>query len=497
MVKCPVAALRIAVCLLLLGIAAWSADTVPRFGIFETTFTGPDKLDDPYRQVAVSVTFTGPPASGPKKIVADAFWDGGTTWHIRMAPTELGEWSWRTTSATKQLDGLTGRFLCMPSRSDGFLRTDPVAKPGLFLRGDKPVFLLGCSGSALSDFSLKDGSFQKYVDARAAQGFNLLYLSGATRLPDNEAGAAYLDPKTFTPNPVYFQAADQRMYYCRLKGMVPIIVIGAFPEGIPPQELERLWQYMVARYAAFDVLWEVSSPVETRPTTQALGALTRKLDPYGHPIMTEVGAGDRAFDDMSWLGVAFSMRGLDHPASLQQLVADGRPVINHIGLLENLTGKTLGASKSLTTDTDAIRRAAWQTTMLKAYPIYEAAGFDPAKPETIHSPGARQVAILGEFFRQTEWYAMTPAPKLLLKGEALVLAKPGFGYVAYLPQGGPVTLDVSAVKEGLWVQWFDPRTGKVSGSMQLPARQELTTEAPDNKNDWVLHVSRVKPKPVQ
>ena len=141
-------AARVLACLLMSCVAAWAADAgVPRFGVFETAFTGPEKLDDPYRQVAVSVTFTGPPGSGNRRIVVDAFWDGASTWKVRMSPTDLGQWSWLTTSTTKQLDGLSGRFFCMPSAGFGFLNVDP-AKPGLIMRADKPVYLSGCAGSA-------------------------------------------------------------------------------------------------------------------------------------------------------------------------------------------------------------------------------------------------------------------------------------------------------------------------------------------------------------
>jgi hypothetical protein len=471
---------RLLCCLLLLSSVAWAADSVPRFGIFETTLVGPEKLDDPYRQVSVSVVFTGPAPAGSPVITTEAFWDGGGTWKVRISPTEVGQWSWRTTSTTKQLDGKSGKFVCTPSVSDGFLRTDPT-RPGLFLRGGKPVFLLGCTGSALSDFSLKDGSFQKYIDTRVAQGFNCLFMSQVDFLKDNESGSPFTDRDHLTPNTAWFQAADQRMYYCRLKGVVP--VIGVIFEA----KSEQLWRYTLTRYAAFDVIWYVEPSFDKQHTPANFSELTRKLDPYRHPIMTLASNVEKALAREPWVGVIGT--GSTDAEFLAEMLSLGKPVVGVVAPSENL------APKDPVEFDPAIRRAAWMAALSGACPFYHVLGVDPAKPETLNSPGARAFTALGEFFRQTGWSQLVPGQDLLSKGDALVRVRPNIEYIAYLPKGGPIALNVAGMKDGFWVQWFDPRAGKIASSIQLPARPLLETEAPDNVNDWVLHLSRVKPRP--
>jgi len=69
------------------------------------------------------------------------------------------------------------------------------------------------------------------------------------------------------------------------------------------------------------------------------------------------------------------------------------------------------------------------------------------------------------------------------------LAKPAYQYLVYAPQGGTITLDLSAAKGALKVEWFDPGTGRSTpaGSIEGGAARELT---PPFEGDAVLYVYR-------
>ena len=54
--------------------------------------------------------------------------------------------------------------------------------------------------------------------------------------------------------------------------------------------------------------------------------------------------------------------------------------------------------------------------------------------------------------------AMTPSKDVASTGYCL--ADPGKEYLVYLPAGGTVTVDLSAAKGELAVEWFDPAKGK-------------------------------------
>ena len=65
---------------------------VPRYGIFEQSFTQSGSYGNPYTAVTATATFIQPDG-GSRSI--PLFWDGGTAWKVRFSPDFLGEWTWR------------------------------------------------------------------------------------------------------------------------------------------------------------------------------------------------------------------------------------------------------------------------------------------------------------------------------------------------------------------------------------------------------------------
>jgi hypothetical protein len=70
--------------------------------------------------------------------------------------------------------------------------------------------------------------------------------------------------------------------------------------------------------------------------------------------------------------------------------------------------------------------------------------------------------------------AMTPRADLASTGYCL--AAPGKEYLVYLPEGGAVTVDLSAASNDLAVEWLDPTAGKTFTASAVPggARREIT-----------------------
>jgi hypothetical protein len=81
-----------------------------------------------------------------------------------------------------------------------------------------------------------------------------------------------------------------------------------------------------------------------------------------------------------------------------------------------------------------------------------------------------------QFAERMNLAAMTPQEEL--SSTRYCLANPGKEYLVYLPDGGPVTVDVSADKGELAVEWFNPASGKsvVGGAIRGGERRKL--EAP-------------------
>lgn len=77
--------------------------------------------------------------------------------------------------------------------------------------------------------------------------------------------------------------------------------------------------------------------------------------------------------------------------------------------------------------------------------------------------------------------AMTPRDEL--SSSQYCLANPGSEYLVFLPDGGEVTVDVSAAKDAMAVEWFNPRTAekrvgeKVSGGLKRLFRAPFKGDA--------------------
>ncbi len=77
------------------------------------------------------------------------------------------------------------------------------------------------------------------------------------------------------------------------------------------------------------------------------------------------------------------------------------------------------------------------------------------------------------------------APHDDLASTRYCLANVGQEYLVYLPDGGEVTVDLSAATGTVTVEWFNPRTGEVDKGGSTPGAARRTLKAPDTR-DWVL-----------
>ena len=114
---------------------------VPKWEILELTFYLDREINNPFTEVSVSaiLEYLSGKESRGREIEMDGFYDGKEggrhVWRIRFAPMWEGEWSYRTRSDEKTLDGITGMFQCMPPVSSGGLTVNPRF-PNWFARED-------------------------------------------------------------------------------------------------------------------------------------------------------------------------------------------------------------------------------------------------------------------------------------------------------------------------------------------------------------------------
>lgn len=76
------------------------------------------------------------------------------------------------------------------------------------------------------------------------------------------------------------------------------------------------------------------------------------------------------------------------------------------------------------------------------------------------------------------------------------LADPGAEYLAYLPEGGDVTVDLSAASGRVQVEWLNPSTGETTAGAAVTGGATVTVTAPFGGDAVVyLHSTDARQKP--
>ena len=80
---------------------------VEKWGLFEATLSGP-KDGNPFVDVTFDVDF----AHSARTVPAPGFYDGDGVYRVRFLPDTEGEWTFRTRSNARELDGLGFWIIC-------------------------------------------------------------------------------------------------------------------------------------------------------------------------------------------------------------------------------------------------------------------------------------------------------------------------------------------------------------------------------------------------
>lgn len=365
---------------------------IEQWNVIEISLTSSKTYTDPFNQVEVAATFSGPAG---KKIILPAFWDGDSVWKIRFAPTFPGEWNMKTTCSDISNGGLhaiTQTINCSPYSGvldiykHGFLKTLKDRRYFVYDDGT-PFFYLGDThwsmpkepfdSSAIAGIS---SQFKYIVDKRVEQGF--------TAYQSEPIGVRYNLSDGLTGKDIDgFKDLDRRFKYIAQKGLVHANAqlffaseLGVNGSKYPDAYLEKLCRYWIARYASYPVLWTTAQEVDndfyhgriinnkdmnpyydanTNPWKK-VAAYVNKYDPYKHPQTAHqefsatsgdgAAASNSSFRDLqghSWYGAQWS------PAKNTRLDfiipkdfwtnGQGKPVVNYEGLYDHLWTLEFGA----------------------------------------------------------------------------------------------------------------------------------------------------------
>jgi hypothetical protein len=303
--------------------AAYAADyTVQQWRAVEITLASSKTYADPFQNVDVTATFVGP---GGTTLTRPAFWDGGSTWKIRFAPTATGAWAMTTNSTdttnaglhniskTIQCDAYSGP---LDVYKHGFLKTSRNGRYLTYADGT-PFFYLGDTHwilpherFATSNVAGVASQFKYVVDKRAAQGFTVFQSepiwqphgsTGGTHTGADEEAKANLSDGLTSADLAGFANLDRKFKYVADQGLVHAnaeVTWAKDPANYAVYTdayMSRVARYWVARYGAYPVIWTIAQEIDqnmygtynstTMSKWYAVGQSLSDNDAYAQPLL--------------------------------------------------------------------------------------------------------------------------------------------------------------------------------------------------------------------
>lgn len=509
----------------------------------ELMFESSSDYANPFTEVQLTVTFVGP--SGVR-IERPCFWDGGRRWGVRFAPTEIGEWTFSSSTLLedKGLDSISGSIKCQAADgtpdtyAHGFLRAAPTGRH-LEYRDATPFFWLGDTHWRFAweewDRSNKPGwssQFRDTIDLRVKQGFSV-YQSNLMSWTPPPFWKELVENGRLDVS--FFQnELDPRFAYIASSGLVHAVGLGWYDAiDTNPGTMIDLARYVVARYGAYPIVWTLAGEVagyepEHRSARlngwREVAKAIRQADGYDHPMtahLTNERPMPADFQDEGWLTFTLSQLGhgdldmgpahwLDHRDA-----HPGKPLVEGESFYEGLISVESTARRPVS-DTmvrqvayraiqsgccgysygaQGIWNGAWDaktsSTMWGSLPWHEG----------IDLPGAFQLGHLRRFYESLDWTQLEPAPEVFQPNSWTneVFYPPRvssnrerttvviyFGETYRHDEGHAQVIGLPGVP--FTVEWFDPRLGTISEAAcgGPSANGNLDVPMPPSDGDWVL-----------
>src|SRR6266567_3763033 len=478
---------------------AFAADVrVQQWQAVEIALTSSQTYTDPFQDVDVTATFTGP---DKKAIIRPAFWDGGTTWKVRFAPTQTGLWTMTTSSTDAKNGGLhhvTRTVQCDPYSGNleiykhGFLK---VSGNGRYLIYDDgiPFFYLGDTHWILA---------HERFDTSNALGVNsqFKYIADQGLVHANAEIGWVGDPALF---PIFTEAY-----------------------------MMRLARYWVARYGAYPVIWTIAQEIDKNyygaydaTTINKWFAAAQSIadnDAYHHPIMPHMESTDHTTAaNSSWSGKPY------HSGWAVQWQGDLTDISIAKGFWKASPAKPSvlyeSAYDHFWTDSRGALGAAYKAFQYGMYgygygangiwnDLYSKTG-EPGDYGTAYEMPAHyfwwrdgadlrtgdQLAYFKHFYSSLEWWKLVPRfnddewGALADPSKSLLSSDGADTYVVFFFNSGTSTGTLNQLRDhSTYVaQWFNPRDGQYEniGTFLQRGSQWVIPGRP-TAEDWVVLVRR-------
>ena len=446
-----------------------------------------------------------------------AFWNGGTEWRLRFAPSLLGRWSYTVINSNQ-----TGEIECTPAekptRFTKHGRVSASPSSSHFRHADATPFLYladtawnGCLRPSLSEW-------KTYLQNRQQKGFTAIQcmITPWRACKTNQQGEkAYTEKNPIRINPKFFSQLDSYIAEINRHNMLAVLApFWAVPDwtgrnpgsSLSVKDLCKLGEYVTARYAAYHVMWILGGDGlthrrEISKWKQVGNALFP--DATSNPVTTHARActfpGSR-FHDCDWLNGWGYQSGHGESQRRKKWLQSGAPAQadqNRITLnmepdFEGLT-PYLSLSRTPISAIQTCRsiwysllnhsisgvaygcHGIWNFAPAPEVPLaHPGTGKSPAALATLDAPGAKAVNVISEVMNQLDWTHFRP----LADYAGWLHHEPAGQYLGYIEQSNPAPVP-PPIHQPINVIYIDPLTGHRMEENQRPDNQITSPFAGD------------------
>jgi hypothetical protein len=442
---------RLAVSFLLISTVAFGA-AVERYGMFEANHAATTQPANPYKAISATATVIRPDGTLWR---VPLFWDGATSWKLRVSPDITGKWSYTVEANDAGLAKAKGAFEVIASSRKGAIQALPSATAHFARQKGEPFWFLGDTAWGYFTDSPEDKHYRAqaeyYVKARVSQGFNVIHcMMMSEQGVGNDKGLPFTAIEKEEINPAYWQEVDRRLAFANAQGLTVGMAVAWGDKGrkevfpwrrFPDVEARKRYaRYAAARYAAYDVYFIVSGEWHGELRTREgaipeaiyrefveIGEALDEAEPHGrmiaiHPMSSHGSV--REFKQAKWMSFGDyqqNYRQLHGRALVSRFL--GGPVVNsEYGYhLRDANGDGI-PDKANSYSAEDMRFATWDIVMAGAYVVtgfgttYFAGHRDPGPfgvDAAKNDEWELQAGLVRKFFESFEYARVTPADDLL------------------------------------------------------------------------------------
>lgn len=282
------------------GLAPKRAETVrevEQWGLFELPLQGPS-TGNPFKDVVLAADFR----NQHRTVQVKGFYDGDGVYRVRFMPDEPGVWSYRTISATAELNGRSGEFTCTAPRPGNHGPVTTAHKFHFEHADGTPYFPFGTTTYAFlftkdeNAANSLQGMTKVFNKTRACvlpkplgAGSQILPFPNSGASDDGRGGTN--DYNRF--NPAYFKLLEKRLMQLQEADIQADLILfhpyDAWGYKAMPNEVDDFYlRYVVARLAAYrHVWWSIANEYDlvkakTMSDWDRFFRIVQAEDPYSH-----------------------------------------------------------------------------------------------------------------------------------------------------------------------------------------------------------------------